>query len=91
MSARLAEEFRKTADKWITGPHAKALCEMLSQNAFLLQFQQREREEGGRVISAFFELMKRTIEMARKVRAQVDADREEMKNDELDQEAPSLA
>lgn len=84
MSARLAEEFRKTAEKWITGPHSKVLSEILSQNAFLLQLQQREREEGGRVVSAFFELMKRTIELSRKIKEQVE-------DDELDQEAPSLA
>lgn len=84
MSQKFAKEFREVAEKYISGPHAPMLCQMMSQNAFVQQSYEKEKLEGGHVIGAFFKLMERTIAMARRIQ-------EEHEDDEPDEEASSLA
>ena len=46
-------EFRQVADKYIKGPQAKSLCQMMAHNAFLTEHRMREIEAGERVFTAF--------------------------------------
>lgn len=88
MSKKFAQEFRDVADKYISGPQSKALCQMMAHNAFLTEHRMREVTEGKKVVSALAQHMYKTIQLMRQTRERM-LDKED--DDEPDEEAPSLA
>jgi len=80
--------FREVADRYISGPQAKGLCEFLSHSAFLLEHKQREETDGRQVLVAFSKHIKQTMKLINQLKARKQL---EETIDDLKQKASKLA